>query len=184
MQGKIFESLALYKRLLEINPNDWEACFQVAIMFESYDQSLALQFYEKGLQKCQAVPPEVLNNVGVLRLEAFEQQGDKQLKSSSLLALQQALRETDEKLHRQRTSKMEALRTSILFNLGYWHEINFQLDQANALYKQVIHEQPDYFDAYLRASCLARGRGDMPRALHWIEESLKCKLKSPYNQLC
>jgi hypothetical protein len=29
-QGKIFESLALFKRLLEINPSDYGACFDIA----------------------------------------------------------------------------------------------------------------------------------------------------------
>ena len=94
-------------------------------MFETYDQSLALQFYERGLEKCPTVPAEILNNIGVLRLEIYEQQGDKGLKSLSIVALQEALRVTDEQLSKYKTSKLEALRTSILFNLGYWHEINF-----------------------------------------------------------
>jgi tetratricopeptide (TPR) repeat protein len=79
---------------------------------------------------------------------------------------------------------MQALRISILFNMGYWYEMDHQLDQANVLYKQIIHEQPDYIDAYLRASVLAQNRGDTSRAIHWIDESTKCKLKAPYNQLC
>lgn len=36
----------------------------------------------------------------------------------------------------------------------------------------------------MRASCLARGRGDIPRAIHWLDESTKCQLRSPHNQLC
>lgn len=56
-------------------------------MFETYDQSLALQFYERGLEKCPSVPAEILNNIGVLRLEIYEQQGDKELKNLSIVAL-------------------------------------------------------------------------------------------------
>ena len=78
--------MALYKRIIELNPNDYEACFDIAQMFDQIDQGIARTYYEQGLEKFKAinkerstdesnndprniVSPEILNNVGVLRLE-------------------------------------------------------------------------------------------------------------------
>lgn len=109
-QGKRYEAMALYKRLIEINPNDYQSSFQVAQLFDQVDQVIALKYYEQGLSSLQKnidasykaafekedvdpllgeedeeeqrlkkerfltdpkniVPPEILNNVGVLRME-------------------------------------------------------------------------------------------------------------------
>jgi len=86
LQGKRYEAMALYKRIIELNPNDYEACFDIAQMFDQIDQGIARMYYEQGLEKFKAinkerstdesnndprniVSPEILNNVGVLRLE-------------------------------------------------------------------------------------------------------------------
>lgn len=53
MQGKKYESLALYKRVIELNPKDFNACFEVAQMFDAIDQQLALSYYERGLEGMQ-----------------------------------------------------------------------------------------------------------------------------------
>jgi len=117
IQGKRYEAMALYKRLLEINPRDHTSSFHVAQLFDQIDQNLALKYYEQGLLALQSsietalkghiqetgkadnmldereesedvrakkakfyadakniVPPEILNNVGVLRMELAAQQ--------------------------------------------------------------------------------------------------------------
>jgi hypothetical protein len=51
-----------------------------------------------GVACSENVPPELLNNVGVIRLEMYSQQGDAQLKASSLSSFQQALRDTENQL--------------------------------------------------------------------------------------
>lgn len=98
LQGKRFEAMALYKRVIELNPKDHQASFEVAQMFDQVDQPLALTYYEQGLKSLQMdieirlklhsdhqseeqffsnpkniVSPELLNNIGVLRLEQAEQ---------------------------------------------------------------------------------------------------------------
>jgi hypothetical protein len=106
--------MALYKRLIEINPNDYQSSFQVAQLFDKVDQGIALKYYEQGLASMQRsieasykatfekqesdrilddkneeeerkrkerfetdpqniVPPEILNNIGVLRMELAAQ---------------------------------------------------------------------------------------------------------------
>jgi hypothetical protein len=43
-----------------------------------------MQYYEQGLNRCGEVRPEILNNIGVLRMEIYAQQGDPDLKGKSL----------------------------------------------------------------------------------------------------
>jgi len=46
LQGKIYEALALYKRVMDLNPRDYKASFEVAQMFDTVDQVMALTYYE------------------------------------------------------------------------------------------------------------------------------------------
>jgi len=46
LQGKIYEALALYKRVIDLNPRDYKASFEVAQMFDTVDQAMALHYYE------------------------------------------------------------------------------------------------------------------------------------------
>ena len=72
----------------------------------------------------------------------------------------------------------------MLFNLAFLHEGTHQLGLANAYYKQILSEQPDYIDAYMRLAHLARKRGDVLRCLHWAEEAEKGRPNAPLDQLC
>ena len=50
MQGKLYEALVLYKRLIEIDGDDHESAYAIAQMFDTSDQQLALNYYEIGLR--------------------------------------------------------------------------------------------------------------------------------------
>lgn len=41
--------MALYKRLIEINPFDYKSNFDIAQMFEQIDHGFALKYYEQGI---------------------------------------------------------------------------------------------------------------------------------------
>ena len=49
-EGKRYEALALYKRIIELNPNDYQSCFEIAQLFDQIDQSFALEYYEQGIK--------------------------------------------------------------------------------------------------------------------------------------
>ena len=50
LQDKKYEALALYKRIIELNPKDYKSCYDVALLFDHFDQTLALSYYEQGLR--------------------------------------------------------------------------------------------------------------------------------------
>ena len=100
IQNKRYEALALLKRAIELNPQDYQACFDIAQQFDQIDQALALQYYEQGISAklmeiemkeklgndimaddppeetdpYRIIAPELWNNIGVLRLEIALQQ--------------------------------------------------------------------------------------------------------------
>jgi tetratricopeptide (TPR) repeat protein len=76
--GKAFESVELFKRVLELNPKDFEANIEIGQVHEQNDPKTAIVFYEKALNIIQEniaeksmklVPPELLVTIGTLRLE-------------------------------------------------------------------------------------------------------------------
>jgi tetratricopeptide (TPR) repeat protein len=78
LQGKRYEALVLYKKVIELNPNDYRACFNIAQMFDQKDTQIALYYYQYGIQIQSrlteqghqiSIQPEILNNFGILRLE-------------------------------------------------------------------------------------------------------------------
>lgn len=40
----------MFKQVIELNPNDYDAHFEIAAMFEQTDQELALTHYAKGVE--------------------------------------------------------------------------------------------------------------------------------------
>ena len=84
-QGKITDSVNLFKKVLELNPKDFEANFEIAQMFEQTEPKHSLVYYESGLkilisekqngssleasEEDKIIPPELYVNVGTLRLE-------------------------------------------------------------------------------------------------------------------
>lgn len=75
--------------------------------------------------------------------------------------------------------KILAIRTTCRFNLGCYYEQHNRLGEASELYKQIIHEEPNYVDAYLRLAYLAKARGDIKRAMEYIEEAKRQQVKKP-----
>mmetsp|Transcript_34330 Transcript_34330/g.52608 ORF Transcript_34330/g.52608 Transcript_34330/m.52608 type:complete len:200 (-) Transcript_34330:2941-3540(-) len=106
-----FEAFALYKRLLELNPNDYETSYKIGELFHFSDNELALKYLEKGLAENlkqietseklkedgmeqgelilspskMVVSPDILNNLAVLRLNAsLAMKNKKKLESKEL----------------------------------------------------------------------------------------------------
>lgn len=49
-QNKVNESVELFKRVLELNPKDYEANIEIAQMFEQNEPKHALVYYENALK--------------------------------------------------------------------------------------------------------------------------------------
>jgi tetratricopeptide (TPR) repeat protein len=69
--------------------------------------------------------------------------------------------------------KLLAIRITARFNLGYWHEMNLDLVEANSIYKEILREEATYLDAYLRRAYMANRRGDFERAFALLEDAKK-----------
>jgi len=121
------------------------------------------------------VPPELLNNTGVLMMEADRfTEAEKHLK--------EARSNTEKLLKAQDDDKrLVALRLNIKFNLACCYESQHKIDLATDIFKQIVHEEPSYTDAYLRLAYLARARGSINRSLNYIDTAKK-EFKEGYNK--
>ena len=110
------------------------------------------------------LPPEVLNNYAVLMLR------DKRL-DEAVSSFNEALVNVEKLLAQGNKSdnRVKALRHTIRFNLACCYDDANRIGDATDLLKQLIKEEPSYIDAYMRLAYLARKRGDMKRALDYIE---------------
>jgi tetratricopeptide (TPR) repeat protein len=72
--GKPGESVDLFKRVLELNPNDFEANIEIGQVFEQTDCRTAIVYYENAVkilrsQHDRFPHPEILVTLGTLRFE-------------------------------------------------------------------------------------------------------------------
>ena len=70
-------------------------------------------------------------------------------------------------------SRLKALRITVMFNLGYWHEIQGRFGEATGFYKKIIQPkyQENYVDAYIRLAFLASKRGNLKGAVNYAKKA-------------
>ena len=87
-------------------------------------------------------------------------------------------------------NRLRAICLTAKFNLGIWYENHNRYGEATERYKSIVQEEPAYVDAYLRLAYLAKNRGNIKRALEYIEQAKANQVKKPdefskpNNQFC
>mgnify|MGYP006101763277 FL=1 len=131
------------------------------------------------------VPPELLNNTGVLMMETDRHQ-------EAEINLQEALKNVEKMIdvsnvsttpadeEPQKDKRLMALRLNIRFNLACCLENAHKIGEATERFRALIKDEPSYTDAYLRLAYLARARGDVKRALDYVD-SARANFKKGYN---
>lgn len=132
------------------------------------------------------VPPELLNNTGVLMMETGRHE-------EAEVTLHEALKNVEKMIdvstvsttpadeEPQKDKRLMALRINIRFNLACCLENAHKIGEATERFRSLIKDEPSYTDAYLRLAYLARARGDIKRALDYVD-SAKLNFKKGYNQ--
>jgi len=198
--GKRDQALELFKKVIELNPKDYEANLEIGQLFEQSDSRHALIYYENGVDLLKAelekrkaehgpagdetdfIKPELMLNIGVFRLEIGKDEEAKEAFLEAKQTIDAILKMKEGNPHYQ------AMRLTCKFNLAYWFEEHNQLGEATEKYKQIIKEEPHYVDAYLRLGLLAKKRGNMKRAEEYFEMAKSYNPKKgnlrPTNQFC
>nr|XP_058951726.1 RNA polymerase-associated protein CTR9 homolog isoform X1 [Pocillopora verrucosa] len=164
------------KKVTEQYPDDVEAWIELAGILEQTDVQAALQAYGTASrllkEKVKAdVPPEILNNVGALHFRLGNLNEAKRFYESSLDRCKQES-QADE-------SYYNAISVTTTYNLSRLHESLCEFDKAEALYKNILREHPNYVDCYLRLGCMARDRGQIYEASDWFKEALQINQDHP-----
>jgi len=142
--GKTNESVDLFRKVLELNPKDFEANIEIGQVFEQTDPKTASIYYEKALKVIQElidegsvdfklVPPELLVTIGTLRLEIGKKDEAKVAYDMAINNCDKLIQDMAEKSGEE-YKKLLAIRITARFNLGYWHEINLDLCEAKEIY--------------------------------------------------
>ena len=220
------EALKLFRHVIELNPQDYDACFEIAALFEQTEPKRALVYYEQGvnimreflaekkaaeegvksdqpshitapfkfMQKwpssfetsdahqdlCQSmIPPELLNNLGVLMMQENRDAEAMKNFDEALTNCEKLLSESQDTEDR----RLQAMRISVRFNTACCHDKASRVGEASEIYKSIIREEPSYTDAYMRLAYLAQRRGDMKRALDYIEQGKANHPKSENHSL-
>ncbi|KAN0031578.1 hypothetical protein ACTFIV_005443 [Dictyostelium citrinum] len=152
------------KKATELNPNDSSNWFELGQLLESTEVSTALEAYEKGLNllKKDGITPslEIQNNIAVLR----HQKG-------LLVEAEQTYLDIIKQSGYQ-LNQFKAINITSTYNLARLYETMGQVNKAEELYKGIIKEHPNYYDCYLRLSCICKQQGDYYEAGEWIREVL------------
>ncbi|EOY30289.1 Binding isoform 1 [Theobroma cacao] len=204
--GQVEKAQEFMRKAIKIDPRDAQAFLDLGELLISSDTGAALDAFktarslmEKG---GQAVPIEVLNNIGVLHFEREEFElaleslnkalGDgiwliltgNKPKSYVIEASASILDYKDMQLfHRLEEDGLPVElpwnKVTVVFNLARLHEQLHNTGTANILYHLILFKYPDYVDAYLRLAAIAKARSNLQLSIELVNEALKVNDKCP-----
>uniref|UniRef100_A0A0M3KHN1 RNA polymerase-associated protein CTR9 homolog (inferred by orthology to a human protein) n=1 Tax=Anisakis simplex TaxID=6269 RepID=A0A0M3KHN1_ANISI len=174
----------LLKKVVEMCADDVEALIELAQLTESSDPQVhliqflfffhslsidhiaSLDAYTKAADFLQNtlqvdVPPEITNNIGSL---AFSM-GQYQRAKESFEKASQKISDDISAGH----NELSGLQTTVTYNLARCLEMLCLFDDAERLYKSILHEKPSYIDCYMRLGCLARDKGQIYESSVWFK---------------
>jgi len=160
-------------RVTELAPQDVGAWLELAKLQEGISLPLALKGYEKaaGLLKRaqQRVPLELWNNLGAIRhklgkLDAAEQAYSYALRVSAANGA---------------TSPTDVRNVTTSFNLARLWEARGETEKAEARYKAILAEHPNYVDAYLRLAACEQSKSRLLAAIEWVKFALAVEPLNP-----
>ncbi|KAE9604674.1 putative RNA polymerase-associated protein Ctr9 [Lupinus albus] len=193
------------RKATKIDPRDAQAFLELGELLILSDTGAALDtfktartLFKKG---GQAVPIELLNNIGVLQFERGEfelaQQTFKEAlgdgiwlsfinkeNKPSVDAATSTLQFKDMQLFHDLESSGHHVevpwdKVTVLFNLARLLEQLNESGTASILYRLILFKYPDYVDAYLRLAAIAKARNNILLSIELVNDSLKVNDKCP-----
>ena len=154
---------------------------EYAQLLERSDNNQALEIYTKVkdfyvTEFDQTPPVEILNNMANVYVRKGEWKRAKELFYQALEQLDRS--EADLRIEdpdyegTQPGIEIQALRTTIKYNLARFMEKTYEQQQAIKLYKQIIKQVPQYIDAFLRLGIIFKNRGCFYEADEYFKEAI------------
>lgn len=117
------------------------------------------------------IPPEIYNNVAAL----YFRMGNYREASSYY---ESALKRVKEEMAHEE-SYFKLIQVTLSYNLGRLYEATHEYTKAEAIYKDILREHPNYVDCYLRLGCMSRDLGQIYEASDWFKEALQVEKDHP-----
>lgn len=186
--------------MVEQFSDDIESWILLASLYESSEPREAKQAYEtifsllrnNGVDDAE-LPPELLNNVAICEWKAAKLsagEGEPELDNArtqferALERCRVEMRQADlsasaggEPKKKEAATNLKryyvGLTITVRYNLARLFEASHELGRAEAIYKEILKENANYLDAYLRLGCIARDRGHFYAASDLFNEVLQ-----------
>ncbi|VDN57955.1 unnamed protein product [Dracunculus medinensis] len=159
---------SILKKVMEMCPDDVEALIDWAQLVENIDPQRSLDAYIKASNILQQtlgvdVPPEITNNIACLYFLMGKYE-----------AAKKHFEEAAEKLTAEAAdhNEFKSINTTITYNRARCLEMLCYFEEAERLYKNILHEKPNYIDCYMRLGCLARDKGQIYESSVWFKEGI------------
>ncbi|CAI5445475.1 unnamed protein product [Caenorhabditis angaria] len=162
----------ILQKYLKIVPGDIEVLIDLAQLLEHCEPKKSLEMYEMAIELLETMEnigpqPEMLNNVGALHM----QMGDYQKAKQCFEQARNRLTEMIETQERDEAERPQLL--TIRYNLARCLEYLCESLEAEQMYKEILHECPNYTDCYMRLGCLTRDRGQIYESSVWFKNALQ-----------
>ena len=97
------------------------------------------------------IPPELLNNLGVLKLQENRDE-------DAMAHFEEGLKNCNTLLEKGNAEdkRLQALRLTMKFNLACCYDKASRIGEASEMFKEIIELEPSYTDAYMKLAYLAK----------------------------
>lgn len=164
-----------FKEATEQRPQDADLWELLGDLLSSLEPAGALKAYNKAIEIKRAaaagngsanggaqLPARLLNNAAVLHLRAGNSQAAYDLMAQAMQTAADA-----------GLGNLSPLaQVTLGYNLARVKEACGSLQAAEAEYKELLKQFPQYGDCCLRLACIAKARGDTKEALRWTEQAV------------
>ncbi|TKR78211.1 hypothetical protein L596_019056 [Steinernema carpocapsae] len=160
------------KKVIEISPDDIEAYIDLAQLQEQNSPDAALASYNKVCDLLTSatemeVPSEIYNNMGSLYCARGHHVAAKELFVKAKFMLERDIENGGDD-----SRDLESLLLTVNYNLGRVNEMLCLFDEAEEIYKAILHTHDNYIDCVLRLGCIARDKGNIYDASTYFKDTL------------
>eukprot|EP00898_Chlorokybus_atmophyticus_P007473 jgi/Chlat1/7727/Chrsp66S07319 len=173
------QALTYLKRATALEPADVDAWIEIANLQEQIEPAEAVGSYQKALKllkrRGDPWPPELLNNLGALKHVSGDLKGamdtyQQALEAAGAMPASNGNHSSANGINGEEHADLRTpAAVTITFNIARLHEEQHDVQKAEALYRHILLEYPDYTDCHLRLATLAKERGDYNAAMQQLK---------------
>ncbi|KAK0417353.1 hypothetical protein QR680_012959 [Steinernema hermaphroditum] len=172
------KAIECLRKVVDLTPDDIEAYIDLAQLQEQNDPNASLASYTKVCdlltsQTEMEVPPAIFNNMASLQCSKGNYNEAKELFEKARTMLTRYVKEEPN------DANIRSLLLTVNYNLGRVSEMLSLFNEAEEIYKAILHENSNYTDCLMRLGCIARDKGHIYNASVFFKETMGINQTNP-----